>query len=417
MKLCSICLTLLTDILIIISLCLSPVLLLSQTTQASPPFPRQFMLDDQNDWQPFSVLPNSNCTNILNTIQIPDMTGVTYFSDGKFLNATIWLSGPFKEVPKPEIRPAIYGMNIGIVQSNNMTVNVDYTTSVHWNISNHAWSIATDELLANDRRTLWEDDNYTGFFDNTGNKGHVSLSLDLKGVSHPSQFALIFYMIDVIITKGNVCGIVDVANNAVYIPPPEFSVSAFPNPLEIRQGETETIELKVNSTTPITFTQPSAILSVGLAPDGIEIDPNEISLPSANIPSSHLDVKVSNTVKPASYTLPIHSNISFPITVDLDPFLSSFNTTLPKGSPLRLMGSFNTTLPKGSPLSNITLSTISPIPVDFDVIVKPYPIEEKFKDFWNTYGGPIGLIAGGFAAGLSALLIDKLKRRSKQKSK
>jgi len=206
---------------------------------------------------------------------------------------------------------------------------------------------------------------------------------------------------DVIITKGNICGVVDVANNVVYIPPPVFTVSASPNPLEIRQGETETIELKVNSTTPITFTQPSAVLSVGSAPDGIEIDPNEISLPSANIPSSHLDIKVSDTVKPASYTLPIHSNISFPVTVDLDPFLSSFNTTLPKDSPLR----------------NLTLSTISPIPVDFDVIVKPYPIEEKFKDFWNTYGDPIGLIAGGFAAGLSALLIDKLKIRSKHKSK
>ncbi len=400
-KLCSIYLSRVVDILIIISLCVvSPIFLPVQTTQASPPFPRQFMLDEPDDWQPFSVLPGSNCTNIQNTIQIPDMTGVTYFSDGNFLNATIWLSGPFQEIPKPVTRPVIYGMNIGIVQSNNITVNVDYTTSVHWDPSNFTWSIATDEMLANDRRTLWQDNNYTGFFDNTENKGHVNLSLDLKRVSYPSQFALIFYLMDVIITKGNICGVVDVANNAVYIPPPLFTVSAFPNPLEIRQGKTDTIELKVDSTTPITFTQPSAVLSIGSVPNGIEIDPNEISLPSANTPSSHLDIKVSDTVKPASYTLPIHSNISFPVTVDLDPFLRSFNSTLPKDSPL----------------SNITLSTISPIPVDFDVIVKPYPIEEKFKDFWSTYGDPISLIAGGFAAGLSALIIDRLKSKSKHKS-
>ena len=114
-------------------------------------------------------------------------------------------------------------------------------------------------MLANDRRTLWQDNNnYTSFFDNTGNKGHVNLSLDLKRVSYPNQFALIFYLMDVILTKGNICGVVDVANNAVYIPPPLFTVSAFPNPLETRHGETKTIELKVNSTTPITFTQPSA---------------------------------------------------------------------------------------------------------------------------------------------------------------
>jgi hypothetical protein len=82
-------------------------------------------------------------------------------------------------------------------------------------------------MLANDRRTLWQDNNnYTGFLDNTGNKGHVNLSLDLKRVSYPNQFALIFYLMDVIITKGNICGVVDVANNVVYIPAPVFTVSA-----------------------------------------------------------------------------------------------------------------------------------------------------------------------------------------------
>jgi hypothetical protein len=49
--------------------------------------------------------------------------------------------------------------------------------------------------------------------------------LDLKRVSYPNQFALIFYLMDVIITKGNICGVVDVANNVVYIPPPVFTVS------------------------------------------------------------------------------------------------------------------------------------------------------------------------------------------------
>jgi hypothetical protein len=31
---------------------------------------------------------------------------------------------------------------------------------------------------------------------------------------------------DVIITKGNICGVVDVANNVVHIPPLVFTVSA-----------------------------------------------------------------------------------------------------------------------------------------------------------------------------------------------
>jgi hypothetical protein len=107
-------------------------------------------------------------------------------------------------------------------------------------------SIATDEMLANDRRTLWQNNKYKGFFDNKGNKGNVDLSLDLKRVSDHKQFALIYYLMDVIITNGNICEVVDAANNTLYIPTPVFIVSAFPNPLQIRNGQTETNELKVN---------------------------------------------------------------------------------------------------------------------------------------------------------------------------
>jgi hypothetical protein len=104
-------------------------------------------------------------------------------------------------------------------------------------------------MLANDRRTLWQDNNnYTGFLDNTGNKGHVNLSLDLKRVSYPNQFALIFYLMDVIITKGNICGVVDVANNVVYIPPPVFTVSA----MKIVMSSSEAHTLKLLSMNPFT---------------------------------------------------------------------------------------------------------------------------------------------------------------------
>jgi hypothetical protein len=45
----------------------------------------------------------------------------------------------------------------------------------------------------------------------------------------------------------------------------------------------------------------------------------------------------------------------------------------------------------------------SPRPSYFSVVVNPYPIEEHFKEFWDTYGAMISLVGGGFAAGLSAL--------------
>jgi hypothetical protein len=48
--------------------------------------------------------------------------------------------------------------------------------------------------------------------------------------------------------------------------------------------------------------------------------------------------------------------------------------------------------------------------------VKPYPPLERFEDFWDAYRDLISLVGGGFAAGSSALLIDRLKNRSKHRS-
>jgi len=56
--------------------------------------------------------------------------------------------------------------------------------------------------------------------------------------------------------------------------------------------------------------------------------------------------------------------------------------------------------------------SISPRPTS-SIVVNRYPIEERFEDFWSTYGDPITPVRGGFAAGFSPLLIDRLSNRSK----
>jgi hypothetical protein len=42
---------------------------------------------------------------------------------------------------------------------------------------------------------------------------------------------------------------------------------------------------------------------------------------------------------------------------------------------------------------------------------------QRFKEVWDTYGGLIGLIGGGFAAGITSLVFDRLKDRKKKKRK
>jgi hypothetical protein len=83
------------------------------------------------------------------------MKGVSYFSDGKVLNATIWLSGTFNKVPIPSaIRIPTYTLGIGIIQSYNTSAKVDYAVTVQWNPLNQAWSRTLVEFLANGTRIL-----------------------------------------------------------------------------------------------------------------------------------------------------------------------------------------------------------------------------------------------------------------------
>jgi hypothetical protein len=46
-------------------------------------------------------------------------------------------------------------------------------------------------------------------------------------------------------------------------------------------------------------------------------------------------------------------------------------------------------------------------------ILEPLSFQEKFSEFWNIYGGVISLAGGGFVAGLSGLIIEKLRKKNK----
>lgn len=47
-------------------------------------------------------------------------------------------------------------------------------------------------------------------------------------------------------------------------------------------------------------------------------------------------------------------------------------------------------------------------------VVEPPTFQQQFKDFWDTYGQPISIIAGGFAGGTASLLFDRLKKPKEQ---
>ena len=64
--------------------------------------------------------------------------------------------------------------------------------------------------------------------------------------------------------------------------------------------------------------------------------------------------------------------------------------------------------------NNITTTMIKSRPSYFTIIVRPYTFAEQFKDSWDTYGDFISLIAGGFIAGVAALVLSSIRNRKKK---
>ena len=137
-------------------------------------------------------------------------------------------------------------MSIGIHSAYDIEGS-DYQVRYLWDIYDKNWTRVVDEMsTTNQRKVLDQKHNYTGF--SHGENGYIDLSLDLGSVTFPKQYNVLFYTMYVFIKDGHLCGISDISNR-VYIPPPEYIVSASPNPIELRVGEEEITELQVNAKT------------------------------------------------------------------------------------------------------------------------------------------------------------------------
>lgn len=388
---------------------------------SSPSFPRQVQIEPPHEWQYFPLSVDYNCTGIAHSVQIPQMTGVSYFSDGKVLNATIWLSDALEIRPTPSVlRIPTYTMGIGIIQSYSTSAKVDYAITVQWNPLSQTWSRTLEEFLANGTRILQQDNNYTDF-DNIANKGYVNLSLDLSDISSPAQYFIAFLGFDTDTSKRPICGLVGNIGRQIYVPPPDFSISVSPNPLQIKQGEERTIELRANSSS---LVKPLLSISKVNEPQGVDISisPSSAYIPAGGMATSLVKVKANDSAEPGPRNIEIHSNISFPVTFNAAELVgvrelgireSTIQVARALDSEASEIQGLDQSQNNSSTGSNNMSSIISPRPSYFSIIITPYSAEERFRDFWNTYGGIVGLIGGGFAAGLSALIIDRLRKKGK----
>jgi hypothetical protein len=163
--------------------------------------------------------------------------GVTYLSNGKLLNATLWLLVPFNGDLSKDRGQINYGMFIDADANNKTGVGgIDYQIEISgqngkWSKTFTEWTSfnSTREIL---NRTISKIDNYSSFF--TKNGQFVSFSLNLDAISSPDRYRLLFYAEQI---RGPTW--LTQFTNWINIPQPEFQISTLPTSMDITQNHTK----------------------------------------------------------------------------------------------------------------------------------------------------------------------------------
>jgi hypothetical protein len=328
-----------------------------------------------------------------------DIQRVTYYSDGKTLNTTLWLGAILNQtIFMKEARYVVYGIFID-VDNNPATgkFGVDYQKEIQWNSTRKTWnSFLAEYSSPNHFRTLESQENDTIVFEK--NQKYFLLPLNLESITFPSKYRVLYYAV---VTYNNSSKTIIDLTGWIDIPPAVYTLSTLPTPLVIRQGEKMDIGVQLKSNSDIPPKAVSFVPSENYSNIKITFNPQESTNESSSSVSSSSSsasgtapapfrIEVPNEAPIGQYTIPILANI---YTGSLFPsdFINLFNSNLS----VPTQGYF-------TQQANLTLS-----------VIKPPSISEQVKDFWSVYGAPISLLGAGFAGALSTYIFDYLKNRKK----
>ena len=396
------------SLLILITISYTPMPI-SNVLAESLSFSRQEVGDDEHD----GININGDAgTQSIDDYKDPldnstDILKITYLSDAKNLNASLWLGGNFSGNPASKgAQAVVYGMLLDI-DSNPKTgfQGVDYQLEVQWMNSSRTWNMFLGEYPSVNDASLKDPadylkildikKNYTDFF--VDNKPYVTLSLPLEDVAFPSKFKAMYYGI-VIYNSSNM--VVDLGS-WIDIPPANLAISTLPNPVIIRQGEQKNVAVQLKSNDGFISNVASFLPIENYSKIDVQshnIDELNSRVPGNDVPSSNMGpttfiIKVSSDAEIGEYTIPILVNMSTGSVFPSDFLrLSKFNFSVPtKGNILTI--------------ANMTIT-----------VTEPITAQDQIKEFWGAYGGIISLIGAGFGGALASYVLDRVKGRKNNNS-
>jgi hypothetical protein len=375
-------------------------LLYHEVFAASPAFDRQEITDEPNDDIHLNRTGQSQTKDDYNDTQdkSTDIQKITYFSNGTFLNATLWLASGFEENPSVNGRTVavVYGILID-ADSNQETgkEGVDYQIEIQWTNETQTWNKGITEYSSPvHNRTLDIKEDYTGFYEN--DERYVLLSINLDDILSPNRYKAMFYAGAIYDNSDRKIDL----STWVDISPPEYSLATLPNPVIVRQGEQKNIGAQLKATTGCVPNVTDFMPVENYSSIELEFIRDKLNKSSYGIEPAPFKIEVPKNAQVGQYIIPIRANISTGSTFPLYKFVEFSNVNLPSNlTDISIKGHEMAT-------ANLTIS-----------VVEPLSIQEQLKDFWSVYGVPINLIGAGFAGGLATYLFDYLKSRNRNRNK
>jgi len=319
-----------------------------------------------------------------------DIIEVTYFTNGRTLNSTIWLLFPFRELP---VGYSIfnYGMLIDSdFDEDTGAGGIDYQLEIRWNNETNTWTRVLTEWssAAVGGRILEESKNFTRFSEDQ--LFYVSIPIELEDISNPNKFRAVYYAE----SKREASPLVSDFTKWINVPPQELQVATYPQSIELRQGETKTVELTINSTSGL---EPD----VSLYSENQGTDPvlyfsaKKLKIPSNGFASIPLTVSTSDNTKIAPHTIFIFANSSYPAF----EFVKVNATTHDSEIPFKIQG--DDKMVKTSLLIDVK---------------EPLSLTDKISEFWNKLGELL-LFLYGVVAGLSPMIFNAIRKKLTKSTK
>ena len=319
-----------------------------------------------------------------------DIQKVTYFSDGKTLNVTLWLGDYVPKNPSREgADNLVYGILIDV--DNNPTTGkfgVDYQKEIQWSNTTGEWNNFIAEYSSPGHLRILESQRNRSILAEEDQR-YVPISLDLESITSPYKYRMLCYTV-VIYGNNNSKSVVDLTN-WMDIPPATYTFSTLPSPLVMRQGEQMDIGVQLKSSSGVPPQSVRFFPSENYSNIQVVFNPdNSSNSTSFGLAPAPFRIQVPSDAQVGQYSIPVMVNVS---SGSLFP------------SELIELPNFKLSVPTQGYISTQANLSMS--------VVRPPTISEQVKEFWATYGDLISLVGAGFAGGISTYVFDYLKNRKK----